>query len=93
MVNVANAVFNGIVSGSALILTATDTVGSVTTGDILSNTTITTDPFTYPHDFEGDLTFDFKVLKGTSSPVYRVLEGSGTITAAGFAVTINQILD
>ena len=91
--NVANTVFNGIASGSALILTATATVGTVTSGDILVNEVVTIDPFTYPHNYEGDLTFDFKILKGTSSPVYKPLEGSGTITSLGFSFTANQVPD
>lgn len=91
--NSVNVSFDNIVSGSALVITATATVGTVTSGDILVNQVVTTDPFTYSHNYEGNLTFSFKILKGTSSPVYKPLEGSGTISSTGFSFTANQVGD
>jgi hypothetical protein len=91
--NSVNVDFSGIVSGSRLYVEATDTVGSVTTGDELVNANVTVDPYTYAHNYEGDLTFLYRVRKGTSAPYYVPLDGTGTITDTGFSVNISQVPD
>lgn len=77
---------------SRLRITATDTVGAVTDGDILANELMTTDPHVYQHNYEGDLTFDWVIRNFSGTPRYRTTEGSGTISSTGIEINVNQIL-
>lgn len=90
--NAVNVTFNDIVSGSRLYVEATATVGAVTSGDELVNAA-STDPYTYVHNFEGNLTFLWRVRKSTSAPYYKTASGTGTITANGADINVTQILD
>lgn len=91
--NSVNVIFNDHDTSSRLYIEATSTVGSVTTGDELVNAIMSTDPYTYVHNYEGDLTFLFRIRKASSSPYYRTVSGTGTITSAGFSFNVVQILD
>ena len=71
---------------------ATDSVGSVTDGDALVNA-VATDPYTYVHNYEGDLTFLWRVRNASGSPVYKTAEGTGTITSSGATINVTQNID
>jgi len=88
-----NVTFNGIVSGSRLYIEAAETVGTVTVGDELENVSVTTDPYTYVHSYEGDLDITYNVRRGTTAPLYKPVEGSGTIGATGVTFFIQQVAD
>ena len=93
IINTAVITVNGVVSGSRLYIEATATVGSVTSGDVVVNETVTTDPFTSNFAFEGNLSVKFWVRKATSVPFYKEFLGTGTITANGLEVNVSQDLD
>ena len=88
-----NIVFTGIISGSRLYVEATDTVGSVSDGDVLVNEIVTSDPFIYPHSYEGDLTIRFVIANASGTTKYSQVRGTGTVTNSGFSFTAIQILD
>jgi hypothetical protein len=88
--NAVNLVFNGIVSGSALVIIANQTVGSVTAGDVILSETVTTDPFSSSFNFEGDIEVDYRVVKGSSEPVFKPVEVTATISSAGLNENIVQ---
>lgn len=88
-----NVTFNGIISGSRLYIEATATVGTVTSGDSLLNTTVSTDPYTYVHNYEGDLTIRFVVANASGGTKYKQARGTGTITSTGATFNIQQVLD
>jgi hypothetical protein len=88
-----NVAFNGIVNGSRLYIEATDTVGTVTDGDSLQNTLVSTDPHTYVHNYEGDLTIRYVVAHASGATKYKQFRGTGTISSTGATFNISQISD
>ena len=91
--NTVSLSFSNIVSGSRLYVQATQTVGVVTTGDVLVNQIVTTDPFVYAHNFEGDLSFVYRVRSASTAPYYQPVQATGTIRTSGFSAVIQQISD
>lgn len=91
--NAVTVSLGNIVSGSRVYLQASETVGSVTAGDVLVNEEVTTDPFIYPHNYEGDLNVIYRVRRASGSPYFKPVQSSGTITSAGLSAVINQISD
>lgn len=91
-VNTVVLTFEGIVSGSRLYVEAGAT-GPETPGTELANEVVTLDPHTVNYAFTSNQSIIYRVRKGTSSPYYRPLNGSGTITSSGFSVVISQESD
>ena len=82
-------------------VTATETVGTITTGDvILTGTTnasgvLETTTVNYEAAFDpSGLDIAVRIRKGTTSPFYKPIEGAtGTITTAGFTATYTMADD
>lgn len=93
--NSVNVTFTGHDTSSRLYLEAGATVGSVTIGDELDNAAMSTDPYTYSHNYEGDLVLQNSRIRKASggSPLFKDFPVAGTITSAGLSVAVSQISD
>lgn len=82
--------FVGPVASSRLYVEATGTVGDVTTGDVLHNAPVNTDPYSFTHNYEGDLPVLWRLRNHSTDPRYKPLEGIGTIATSGLTVNVSQ---
>ena len=85
--------FSNIISGSRLLVKATSSVGDITTGDVLVNEIVTTDPFIKSFEYSGDMSFSYTIRKGTTTPYYKSVVSSGILKSGGSSIVINQIPD
>jgi hypothetical protein len=88
------------ISGARVRLTATETVGSVTSGDVLlSGTTngsglLEDTAFNYESAFNpSGVDINLVVRQSSGTPYYKESNSSGVITTSGFSTSIALILD
>ncbi len=89
-----------VISGARVEIKATETVGTITTGDILLTGTtngsgiIETTTFNYEAAFNpSGLDIQVKVRQGTNSPLKKQSKTTGVITTAGYISTVALIAD
>ena len=88
------------IQGARVRVTAAETVGTITSGDvILTGTTnasgiLETTTFNYESAFEpSGLDISVRARSASASPYYKPSDSSGTITTAGFNTTVALISD
>lgn len=81
-------------------ITATETVGTITTGDVIltgltnASGVLETTTFNYEAAFDpSGLDISISVRQGTTSPYKKPFTGTGTITSAGYTTTVALIAD
>ena len=92
IVNTKMVEFKGIVSGSRLLVEA-DTGGPLAVDTELYNDIVTTDPFSFNHNYTSDQPFKYSVRKASASPLYKSVDNTGVITTNGSSITIKQESD
>jgi len=79
--------FSNIVAGSRLL------VQEAVSGNIIFNDIANQSTVTIPYAFSGPTDIIYRLRRSSNPPFYLSVEGSGLITANGFSLIVNQILD
>lgn len=91
--NSVSITFTGHVTSPASRLFLTTTATGPDASNELANELMASDPHVVSYAYVGDQGLSYNIGNASSTPIYKRVSGSGTVTDTGAAFNISQVLD